>query len=66
MNKISVLVVDDEASVLKAVSAVLKRENIDAVCARTGKEAFEHINRQSFDVILLDIMMPEQDGLYFL
>lgn len=66
MSDISVLVVDDEISILKAISSVLKRENIDVTCARNSKEAFDHLHRQTFDVILLDIMMPEQDGFSML
>ena len=66
MNNISVLVVDDEISVLKAISAVLKRENITTTCASSSKEAFDYLNNGSFDIILLDIMMPEQDGFSLL
>ena len=66
MNNISVLIVDDEKPVLKAVSAVLKRENIDATCAASSKEALELLNTNSYDIILLDIMMPEQDGFSLL
>lgn len=66
MNTISVLVVDDEQSVLKAISAVLRHENIHATCASSSREALDHLNKQSFDIILLDIMMPEQDGFSLL
>lgn len=66
MDNISVLIVDDELSVLKAISAVLKSEKIDAVCAQSSKNAFEYLSNQSFDIILLDIMMPEQDGFSLL
>ena len=66
MDNLSVLIVDDELSVLKAISAVLKREKMQATCAQSSKEAFEHLNRQTFDIILLDIMMPEQDGFSLL
>lgn len=66
MDNLSVLVVDDELSVLKAISAVLKREHIHATCAQSSKEAFDYLSRQSFDIILLDIMMPEQDGFSLL
>lgn len=66
MNPISVLVIDDEQPVLKAVSTVLKRENIIATCASSSKEALQYLNTQSFDIILLDIMMPEQDGFSLL
>lgn len=66
MNHISVLVIDDEKSVLKAISAALKHEKIDATCSSGSKEALEYLKKQSFDIILLDIMMPEQDGFSFL
>ena len=66
MNAISVLVVDDEQSVLKAISHVLKHENINCCCAPNCKQAFDYLQAQTFDVILLDIMMPEQDGFSFL
>lgn len=66
MNEISVLIVDDELSVLKAISSVLKHENINAFCARSSRDAFRYLETDTFDVILLDIMMPEQDGFSFL
>ena len=66
MSDISVLVVDDETSVLKAISTVLKHEQIDVTCAQSSKDAFDYLDAQSFDIILLDIMMPEQDGFSFL
>ena len=66
MNNISVLVIDDEQPVLKAISTVLKRENIEAACADNCKDALELLNTNSYDIILLDIMMPEQDGFSFL
>lgn len=66
MNHISVLVIDDEQSVLKAITAVLKHEKINATCASSSREALEFLNKQSFDIILLDIMMPEQDGFSLL
>ena len=64
MSDISVLVVDDETSVLKAISTVLKHEDITVTCAQSTKDAFEYLDTQSFDIILLDIMMPEQVRFY--
>ena len=66
MDHISVLVIDDEQPVLKAITAVLKHEKINATCASSSREALDHLARQSFDIILLDIMMPEQDGFSLL
>lgn len=66
MSDITVLIVDDEMSVLKAISSVLKHEKIDAVCASNSADAFACLDCQSFDLILLDIMMPGQDGFSML
>lgn len=66
MNDISVLIVDDETAVLKSVSTVLKREQIHVTCAQSSREALEVLKENSFDIILLDIMMPEQDGFSLL
>lgn len=66
MNTISVLVIDDELSILKAISSVLKREGIAVTCVQSSIDAFTYLNQQVFDVILLDIIMPEKDGFSFL
>lgn len=66
MSNISVLVIDDEIPVLKAVKSVLSREQMDAVCAKNSEEAYFFLKKQSFDLILLDIIMPGQDGFSLL
>lgn len=66
MDHISVLVIDDEDAVLKSVSTVLKREQISVSCAQNTHQAFEYLQKHSYDIILLDIMMPEQDGFSLL
>ena len=66
MSNISILVVDDELSVLKAIKAVLSKENFQTVCVQSSKEALSLLNSQTFDLILLDIMMPDQDGFSLL
>ena len=49
MSNITVLIVDDEAPVLKAISSVLRHEQIDAVCASDSTDAFACLARQTFD-----------------
>lgn len=66
MHPISVLIIDDEPSVRKAIMAVLKKEDIDAYCAANAQEAFSLLEKQHFDVVLLDIIMPDEDGFTIL
>lgn len=66
MSNISILVIDDEVPVLKAVKSVLTREQMNVTCAKSSEEAFSLLREQSFDLILLDIIMPGQDGFSLL
>lgn len=66
MPNISILVIDDEVPVLKAVKSVLSREQMNVTCAKSSAEAFPLLREQSFDLILLDIIMPGQDGFSLL
>lgn len=66
MSPISVLIIDDEPSVRKAIVAALTKEEIGASCAAGAAEALALLEKQHFDVILLDIIMPDQDGFSFL
>lgn len=66
MPDISVLVIDDEPSVLKAVKAVLVKENMAVTCADNCAKALSCLLQEPYDLILLDIIMPGQDGFSFL
>lgn len=57
-----VLVVDDEESIMKIIAYNLKKEGYDVICAKDGEEAIEKFERESPELILLDIMMPKIDG----
>ena len=59
---LAVLAVDDRASNLDAVTAVLEEVECTVVCARSGHEALELFSRQTFSVVLLDVQMPGMDG----
>ena len=61
---ISVLIIDDEPSILKAVSMTLKQEHIAVTCADNGTLALDILKANTFDLILLDIIMPHQDGWF--
>jgi DNA-binding response OmpR family regulator len=58
-----ILLVDDEESVQKLLAYPLRKEGYEVVPARDGEEAFERFNEGSFDLIVLDVMLPKRDGL---
>src|SRR5262249_3383613 len=58
-----ILVVEDEAKVGRALKAGLEAQDYDVVLARTGEEGFFAANHESFDVVVLDLMLPRRDGL---
>lgn len=66
MNPKTVLVVDDEEHLLSVVKAYLIRNGFQVLTARNGREALSLALKKSPDLILLDLMMPEMDGLEFL
>ncbi|NOQ35597.1 MAG: response regulator [Methylococcaceae bacterium] len=57
-----ILIVDDVLDNIQVAMNILKEDNYDLAFARNGVEALELIKFQEFDLILLDIMMPEMDG----
>src|SRR2546423_12896245 len=57
-----ILLVDDEQSVQKLLSYPLRKEGYEVVPAMDGEEALERCRGQSFDLIVLDVMLPKLDG----
>jgi DNA-binding response OmpR family regulator len=57
-----ILLVDDEQSVQKLLSYPLRKEGYEVVPALDGQEALERCRGQSFDLIVLDVMLPKLDG----
>ena len=62
-SKKKVLVVDDNILNLKVANRALSDLNLKIEEVTSGKEAIEKVNKNKYDVILLDIMMPEMDGV---
>lgn len=58
-----VLIVDDSMTNLKLLCAYLKKMNIEACLAKSGKEALEAVHREEFALILMDHMMKGKKGL---
>jgi DNA-binding response OmpR family regulator len=61
-----ILVVDDEASVVEVVSLYLQREGFQVRIARDGRSALEAIREKLPALVVLDLMLPEVDGLAIL
>ena len=59
----TILVVDDEPSILRTLSGVLKDAGFSVLIAQDGPEALRLLRQDIPHLILLDIWMPEQDGL---
>jgi two-component system OmpR family response regulator len=58
-----ILVVDDEPSIVDAVATTLRYEGFQVQEVRSGREAMDAVDRDSFDLIVLDVMLPDVDGL---
>ena len=61
-----VLIVDDVAKNLQVVGTMLRNEGFEVMPATSGAQALERVRAEPPDLILLDLMMPEMDGLEFL
>ncbi len=63
MAKERILVVDDEEDILELVRFHLAREGYQLTLAATGEEALKKAKRETFDLVVLDLMLPGLDGL---
>lgn len=58
-----ILVVDDEAHIREVICFALERDGMTTISAANGKIALAHTQREKIDLIVLDVGMPEMDGL---
>ena len=63
MDKPMILVVDDEPSISEVVSIYLERAGYRVQVARDGQAALDALERQTPDLVVLDLMLPKVDGL---
>lgn len=61
-----ILVVDDEKNILMLYKAELEDEGYSVVTANSGKEALEIFEKENPDLVTLDILMPDIDGIQVL
>lgn len=61
-----ILLIEDEAKTARAVQTGLRAEDFDAVIARSGEEGFFLLNAETFDLVILDWMLPGRNGIEIL
>ncbi len=63
MESIRILVADDEKEIQLLLKKYLQREGYEVDCVNNGEEALNAVRNHSYELIILDIMMPEIDGM---
>ena len=63
MDSFSVLIVDDEVEFMEILVKRMRRRNMDAYGAVSGEHALAHLSVKGGDVVVLDVRMPEMDGI---
>ena len=58
-----ILVCDDDREIVEAITIYLEKEGYSVIAAYNGKEALDTLRREQVQLIILDIMMPEMDGI---
>ena len=62
----SLLIVDDEKIIREGIQRLLARENLRLTLVENGARAWELLQQETYDLILLDLIMPEMNGLELL
>lgn len=62
-KKISILLVEDEENLQEALKLNLELEGYEVTCANDGVEALKAVAQEHFDLMILDVMLPELDGI---
>jgi DNA-binding response OmpR family regulator len=62
MSMVKILVVDDEPDTVDLIDTMLKMEGYETVKAYSGKECLSIVDKESPDLIMLDLMMPDMSG----
>src|SRR5690554_1382320 len=63
MDKYNILVCDDDKAIVNALEIYLRQENYNVFKAYTGKQALKVLEQEKIHLVIMDVMMPELDGL---
>src|SRR5260370_33540712 len=66
MSKGSILVVDDESEIREGLEVLLRGEGYGVSSAETGESGLEKLEQHPYDLLLLDVSLPDRNGLYIL
>jgi len=58
-----ILIIDDDIQILDVMTSFLKRSNHDIHTAADGIQGIRQLETQEFDLVITDVIMPEQDGI---
>ena len=61
-SKLSILIIDDDAAILRTFSRIFQRNGYCVSVAEGGKEAIEKLRSNSYDVALIDLRLPDMEG----
>ena len=62
-KKKSILIIDDDKSILRFFTRILQKREYETETAETGEEAMEKISNRSYDLALIDVKLPDIDGI---
>jgi excisionase family DNA binding protein len=62
-KRLNILVVDDDVSIRELFERILRKEEHRVVTVSNGEEAIKVIGKENFDIVFLDVVMPEMDGV---
>jgi two-component system response regulator HydG len=58
-----ILIIDDEASLRQTLTRILQRAGLQVTSAASGQEGLDYLTKLPFDLVYLDIRMPDMDGM---
>ena len=59
----SILIIDDEAEIRESLQTLLELESFAVDTASTGEEGLTRIGQNTYDLVLLDLALPDRDGM---